>query len=64
MYAMRCRCWCGLLPNTLTVPRVGVMSPATIRNRVDLPAPFSPRMTVQVPDSIAVVILRRAAKVP
>ena len=29
-------------PRTLTVPRVGLMTPATTLSSVDLPAPFSP----------------------
>ena len=37
----------GSSEKTVTVPRVGLMRPARTRRRVDLPAPFSPRMTVQ-----------------
>jgi hypothetical protein len=32
-----------------TVPRDGEISPATMRSSVDLPAPFSPRIMVQLP---------------
>jgi hypothetical protein len=61
---MRRRWWCGLAEKTVTLPRVGVIRPAMMRRRVDLPAPFSPRTTVQVPEQKLVEKLRRAAKLP
>ena len=51
-------------PKMETMPRVGEMSPARTRSRVDLPAPFSPRMTVQEPVAKVTETLRSAAKVP
>ena len=55
---------CDSACRTVTVPRVGVIRPAIKRRRADLPAPFSPRMTVELPAAKVVVMLRNAAKVP
>src|SRR5665213_2532060 len=46
------------------VPWVGLVSPATTRRRVDLPAPFSPRMTTLEPAGILSETLRSAANAP
>src|SRR6185312_17425519 len=64
MYAMRWRFFCGVSPRTVTLPCVGAESPARMRRRVDLPAPFSPRTMVQVPAGKLAVTLRSAAKLP
>ena len=40
-------------PRTLTVPRVGRMTPATTLSSVDLPAPFSPITPSDSPARIA-----------
>jgi len=40
------------------------MRPATTRRRVDFPAPFSPRMTVEEPEGKVTETLRSAAKAP
>lgn len=64
MYAMRPRCRSGRPPSTFKLPCVGAESPASRRRRVDFPAPFSPRITVEDPEAIVSVRLRTAAKVP
>ena len=50
------RTWAGKLasgwPNRCTLPASGASSPANRRSRVDLPAPFGPRMLVTAPADI------------
>src|ERR1017187_1657637 len=64
MYAMRLRCSRGSPPKTCTVPREGAINPASMRSSVDLPAPLSPRMTVDEPTANSTETLRSAAKPP
>ena len=49
-------------PLTSTEPAVGVVVPAMIFKRVDLPAPFSPMMPTAVPGSTPNVTSSRARK--
>ena len=53
-----------MLPCTLTVPEVGLASPAMIRISVDLPAPFSPVISTMCPAVISRVTPRSAANRP